>query len=108
MATMQAIIDRARVLVQDAAKDRYKDPDCLAQLNDAVKEAKRLRPDLFFGQFGTPYADLVLGGTFPLPPEYEPSAIKCLVFWMDAQEDEYSNDGRAGAFMAMWLKELQG
>jgi hypothetical protein len=106
MATMQAIIDRARVLLQDASKVRYTDPECLGALNDGIKMAKRLRPDLFFGQYGTPYADLALGGTFPLPPEYEPAAIKALVFWSDAREDEYANEGRGAAFLAMFEKDL--
>lgn len=106
MATMQALIDRARVLLTDKNKNRFTDDQCLGSLNDAIKMSKRVRPDLWFGTYGTPFADLALGGTFPLPPEYEPAAIKCLVFWCDARESEYTDDGRAAAFLAMFEKYL--
>lgn len=108
MATMQALIDRARVLLTDANKRRFTDTQCLGSLNDAVKMSKRIRPDLWFGQFNAPYADLAAGDTYPLPPEYEPAAIKCLVFWCDARESEYTEDGRAAAFLGMFEKYLIG
>ena len=100
MATMQALIDRARTLLQDASKKRYTDDQCLGALNDAIKMARRIRPDLWFGRYGTPLVDLALTGTFPLPPEYEPAAIKCLIFWQEARDDEYTTESRGGAFLA--------
>lgn len=103
---MQAIIDRARVLLNDDAKRRYTDPQCLGSLNDALKTAKRHRPDLWFGQYGTPFTDLAIGDTFPLPPEYEPAAVKALVFWQDAREDEYSDEQRGAAFLKMFMGDL--
>lgn len=107
MATAQDIIDRARVVAQDDGT-RYKDEQALAQLNDCLKSAKRLRPDLWFGKYGTPLVDLALGGTIPLPPEFEPALVKALVFWFDLQEDEYSNDSRAAACLTLFEKELLG
>lgn len=105
---MQNILDRARVLLQDDKKVRFKDPDCLAALNQGIKEAKRWRSDLFFGQYGTPYVDLAVGDPFPLPPEYEYAAITSLVAFCDARESEYSEDQRVVVFMQVFKDELLG
>ena len=106
MATMQALIDRARVLLQNASKTRYTDDQCLGALNDVVKMARRLRPDLWFGQYGAPMVDLALGETYPLPPEYEAAAIKCLVFWCNARDSEFSSETRAVFFLDRFEKYL--
>lgn len=106
MATLQDLISQAQRIAKDVGGRRYPADVCLPMVNLVIKEAKRVRPDLFFGKFGTPYADLALTATFPLPPEYEPGAIKAIVSWIDVGDDEYSNDGRAAAFMKMWQEAL--
>ena len=106
MALVSALIARAMVVVQDNSQGRYQPSDVLGQVNDAVKMSRRLRPDLWYGQYGTPMVDLALTDPFPLPPEYEPAIVKCIVFWCDAREDEYSNDSRGAQFMAMFEKYL--
>lgn len=53
----QTVIDRARAKLNDADKDRYTDPAALADANDGILAMLNLRPDIFFGQFGTVNVD---------------------------------------------------
>jgi hypothetical protein len=47
MATYQQLIDRARLTLNDAAKDRYPDAEMFAYALDGLREAATFRPDLF-------------------------------------------------------------
>ena len=59
--TVQDYVSAARVLLQDTvAPYRYSDADMIAELNLAILEAKRVRPDLFFEYRGKhPYPTFV-------------------------------------------------
>lgn len=106
MATFQNIVDRARIDLQDAAKTRYTDAEMLQYAIDGVLEARRLRPDLFFGGYGTTTTSYVLADTFPLPPQYEMLFLHYIVFRSETRDDEYAVDGRAVAMLARFEKEL--
>lgn len=47
MATYQQLIDRARLTLNDAAKDRYPDAEMFEYALDGLREAASFRPDLF-------------------------------------------------------------
>lgn len=47
MSTLQHIVDRARVPLNDAAAERYTDAELLGYAKDGIREAAILRPDLF-------------------------------------------------------------
>jgi hypothetical protein len=47
MATYQQLIDRARLTLNDAAKDRYTDAEMFAYALDGLREVAAFRPDLF-------------------------------------------------------------
>ena len=99
MSTLQSIVDDARVLLNDADKNRYADTLLLKYANEALGEAKRIRPDLFIGTFKTALSSLALTDTSPLPLEYEAYLKDYVIARANSQDDEYSIDGRASAFM---------
>jgi len=99
MSTLQTIVDDARVLLNDADKNRYSDALLLRYANEALGESKRIRPDLYIGMFKTALSAFVLADNSPLPLEYEAYLKDYIVARANSQDDEYSIDGRASAFM---------
>ena len=98
MSTFQNVIDDARVLLNDAAKNRYTDTLLLQYANEALAYAKRIRPDLFLGTYKTTLGTYLVTDTVPLPPEYSFALKDYVVGRSNAIDDEYALDGRAGAF----------
>lgn len=70
MALMQAVVDRARVPLQDDGKIRYSDAIVLGYANAGVHLLVNRRPDLFFGSFTTLPVDLTLVQNFPLDDRF--------------------------------------
>jgi hypothetical protein len=99
MSTLQSIINDARVLLNDSDKNRYADTLLLTYANEALGEAKRIRPDLFIGTFKTALTGFALTDSSPLPLEYEAYVKDYVIARANSQDDEYSIDGRASAFM---------
>lgn len=64
--TMQNVVDRARVPLNDADKATHSDSNLLGYANDAIRELRLKRPDLFFGQYLALPSDKALGDAFPL------------------------------------------
>jgi hypothetical protein len=108
MATLQDVIDEARVLLQDAAKVRYTDAELTDIANYAIFEAYRLRPDLNFANIGTDPVALAIGGTFPLPPQYQPVVANYITSRAELRDDEYSVEGRAVALLGFFKQSLLG
>lgn len=101
MATMQEIIDRGRVPLNDTAKTRFTDPVLLRFANDFLQIARRERPDLFFGTYATPHADLAVGGAFPLESGFESAAADYVTGRAEATGSEAELEARAVAFLKM-------
>jgi hypothetical protein len=99
MATFQNVIDNARVFLKDADKVRYTDAQMLVYANEAVREARRLRPDFFFGTYATALSTYALSDTFPLPDEYSLYVSDFLVGRAEMVDDEYANESRAIGLM---------
>jgi hypothetical protein len=108
MATMQDIVDRGRVPLQDSAKTRFTDAVLLRFANDFVQIARRERPDLFFGQYSALPGDLAVGGTFPLGPELEPAAVDYVTGRAEATGSEAELEGRAVSFLRLSAAGLTG
>lgn len=101
MPTMQEIVDRGRKPLNDAAKTRFADADLLRFGNDFVQIARRVRPDLFFGQFTALPGDKVLGDAFPLPVEYETAAVDYITGRAESLGSEAELEARAVAFLKL-------
>lgn len=106
MATVQQVIDRGRVPLNDAGKDRYPDLTLLDYLNDGLAEIYEVRPDLRFGSFGTPVAPLALGDTFPLSAAHEVAIKHYLVYRSEMTDDEHVNANRATQTYQLFQKAV--
>jgi hypothetical protein len=113
MATAQNIIDKARVYLQDLPLEgetdgvRYLNAELLGYIDDGVKLAFGLRPDLFLGSFVTgPTPVTALGTTIPLPDVY----LEALGYYVagrgELRDDEFAVDGRAVMFIKSWESKL--
>ncbi|WP_458763666.1 hypothetical protein [Cupriavidus basilensis] len=94
MTTVQQVIDRGRVPLNDADKVRYPDATLLGYVNDGVAEVYALRPDLRFGKFGVALPDLLPGDTFPLSPQHAVAMQHYLVYRAEMKDDEHVNANR--------------
>jgi hypothetical protein len=103
--TMQQVIDRARVPLNDAAKTKT-DPTLLAYANAALHRAYETRPDLLFGSYSTPYADLAVGGTFPLSDRYLQTVADYVSGRAELIDDESSARARGLALLQAFTQEL--
>lgn len=106
--TMQQVCDRARTPLNDAAKDRYSDPQLLDWANDCVKVLRRERPDLFFGQFEALPGDLAFAGTLPVPDEFFPAVSAYVTGMAETVDDEHVNRGRADLFLKLFGVSIGG
>lgn len=104
MTTAQEVIDLARVPLNDADKDRYKDPDLLRFLNAGLRSLKKNRPDLFIGTLGTPFVTLALTDALPTPDHVDQAiadALTARAMTVDTEDTE-----RVGAFFALAQGQL--
>lgn len=106
MSTMQTIVDRARIPLNDAAKIRYTDAMALEFANAAIFRAYQIRPDLKFGSYSTAYAALALGDTFPLPDAYLQAVADYVTGRCNTIDAEPENGNRSMEFMVLFEKEL--
>lgn len=102
--TAQEVIDLARVPLNDADKDRYKDPVFLRFLNAGLRMLKRTRPDLFIGSLGSGVTSLTLADTLPTPEHVDQALADYLTaraMTIDTEDTE-----RVGAFFALAQGQL--
>jgi hypothetical protein len=50
VASVQDLLNRARIPLNDDAKGRWPDPELLAYLNEGLALVRKSRPDLFLGK----------------------------------------------------------
>lgn len=108
MATFQQIIDNAQVFLNDTAGTRYTDSQLLGYANEALKEIRRVRPDLFFGSYTTTLSTYGLSDTVPIGDEYLPYMTDYMIFRSEVRDDEYALDGRAAALFSRFRNGLIG
>lgn len=100
--TVQQVIDRARVPLNDAAKTRYGDPELTMYANDAYYMLRRYRPDLFLGKWSTLPASLATQDEFPgVDTMYLPSVADYVTARAEFKDDEAVIAQRAQAMLAL-------
>src|SRR3990167_3763242 len=107
---MQAIMDLARLDLNDTAKIRYPDVDLLKDANDGVAKAYAYRPDLKYGSYGTSgtstYTELTTASTFPLDYEYQAAVVSYIVARNQVGDDQTAIDQRAETEFKEYLRGL--
>jgi hypothetical protein len=103
--TFQTLIDRARVPLNDADKDRYTDAELLKYAVDAYLLLKRYRPDMFLADWTlADWSTFAVGTTFPkAPDEYLPVIADYVTARAEFKDDEHVVAERAQAFYDLFV-----
>lgn len=111
MATLDTVenyVDAARVLLQDTVEEfRYPDADLLLALNLSVIEARRIRPDLFFGTTA-PSFSAVNSDAVSVDQQYRTAILYYIVGWAQLRDEEDTQDARAVGFLNRFTSLLTG
>lgn len=99
MRTLGEYITAARTLVQDQRVPyRYPNADLALYVSEAVSEARRIRPDLFFGASRATipaYTGTNLALVVPMPDNYFAPVVNYVAGRAEMRDDTFSVDGRA-------------
>lgn len=109
--TVQNLVDRARVPLNDADKDRWTDAQLLIYAQDAYLMILRHRPDVLIGGFSSPtaWSALALGSTFPYVDDmYLPVIADYVTARAEYQDDENAINQRAAQFMTLFGGGIKG
>lgn len=104
--TMQQVVDKARVPINDAGKNRYSDTDLLGYANDAVLILRNRRPDLFFGRFLALPGEKALGDSFPLGDTLFPAVCDYVTARAETRNDESVLEQRASLFFGLFKEQV--
>ena len=109
MATMQSVMDLARLDFNDSAKTRNPDANLIQYANDGIAKAYVIRPDLNWSTgtgYSYAYADLTTSSTFPLPLEYRPAIANYIVLRCEVSDDPFAVEQRAIQALKLYLSDL--
>jgi hypothetical protein len=107
--TVKDYIDEARVILQDVASpQRYSDAEMIRELNLAILEARRLRPDLFLGYSKkNPYPSFSnLTDVVPFEEFYRQSITYYLIGKCTLRDEEDTDDKRGASFVQKFTGQL--
>lgn len=104
--TMQQVVDRARVPLNDDDKARYTDADLLAEANASINLLKLKRPDLFFGQFLALPGDKELTDSFPLDDTMFAPVAAYVTGMAETKNDDSVLEQRAELFLNIFKSWL--
>lgn len=107
MATIQSVVDSARVVLQDADKVRYTDAQLLEYANDGISVGFKYRPDFRLGNYTVALGTYALTDQVPFPANYQHLLKHYIVARAEIRDDEYSQDGRAAALLGIFEKEIK-
>lgn len=108
--TVQDVITKARIPLNDTAGDRYLDIEMTGYVLDALHQARSVRPDLFVAAFTATVPDeLELTDPFPLPDQFFRAVVDFVSGSAELRDDEFAVDGRAMTLLqALNSKLLKG
>ena len=113
LATVGDFVTEARVLLQDTRVPfRYADAELIMALNIGLREARRLRADLFLDNLDFTLPDLVTTGAgvmaqaVPMEDFYRPAFIYFMVGRAQLRDQEDTTDQRAGALIQKFTGQM--
>jgi hypothetical protein len=109
VSTVQAIVDLARVNLQDGDPDaqNWSDTELAGHVLAGVRTAFVRAPQLFFGLYDTmPPASLALTDPCPLSPEYDHALADYTVARAHLKDDEDARDAESQPFIQLFLAEI--
>jgi len=106
--TMQQVIDRARIPLNDADKHRYPDADLLVYGNEALSILRRQRADLFLGNLAGGFAALDLSDLLPFDDAYVPAVADYMTARAETRDSEEELLNRATVFFGLFSRTTRG
>ena len=113
--TVKDAVDQARMLLQDTdtSFQRYSDADLVAYLNNALAEAKRLRPDLFApsissASFSYTTTDIGSATALTIDDMYFPAVVDYMAAYAELRDDEAVDTNRAAGLLQLFSVRLRG
>lgn len=89
-----------RQILNDVDAVRWTDEDLMRYANEAVREIRRVRPDLFLGMYNQNLPTYLLSDDFPVDDLYLKYLDDYIIHRAHMREEEYVDDQRAMAFLA--------
>lgn len=114
--TVQDYVTKSRTLLQDLISPyRFSDDELVGNLNAAILDTRRIRPDLFYQYMTTPYSKTDLpffvSSNMSEMVDFEPMYRMALVYHMTGytqlQNNENVDDARGASFLQRWGQILQ-
>jgi len=104
----QAVLDLARMTLNDDDKDKNTDADLLVYGNDAAREVYGLRPDLRLGSFGTAYTEATdpVTDNFTLPDDFKRIVADYIVARAEFKDAVHVTSGRAVAAFGLFKSQV--
>lgn len=108
--TVQDYIDRARVLLLDEVEPyRYPSADLVENLNMAILEIRRLRPDIVQSYLRTSLPEFSAAATatsVPIDPQYRVALVYYICGHAHLRDEENTQDSRATAFLNKFVAQM--
>jgi len=106
--TMQKVVDKARIPINDVDKVRKTDADMLSYAIDALYMLQQRRPDLMFGLYLTlpDFTALALTSPFPLDNAYATAVADYVTARTETENDESVVEQRANLFFGLFKGQL--
>lgn len=115
MWTISDVITQAREILQDVIpvgasnEPRHSDEKLIGYLNNALADARRLRPDLFLPDLSLPtpfFTTAELGDPFPIQDIYFTAVVEYIAGFTGMGDDEFAQDGRAATLLNRFTQKL--
>lgn len=114
--TVSDAVTSARVILQDQDTPyRYSDEELVNYLNDALLEARKIRPDLFRAYWGTDTAfpefttaDIASGTLIPIDNMFYNPLTYFMAGSAELRDDEFTVDNRAVTLMNQFSTKMLG
>jgi hypothetical protein len=110
--TVRQLVTQARVLLQDEVQPfRYTDDQLARLVAEGLREARRVRPDLFIETLAQPlpqYTAGTMNAQVLMPEQYFVPLINYVVGRAELRDDEFTMDGRAITMVTAYGVALRG
>lgn len=109
--TVNSVISEARAILKDTDSQllRYSTADLVEYFNNALLEARRIRPDLFrayIGQSVPSYTESDLSSPFPIDEMFFPQFVHYVAGTAELRDDEFSVDARAVTLLNQFIAKM--
>lgn len=98
MFTIGRAVTRAQEILQDVDGVRYTPAQLTAYLTEGIVAIRRVRPDIFIGQYATALSDYTesdLDSALPVPDSLLQGLAEYVAGRAELRDDEFAVDGRA-------------